>query len=660
MANRVNVDVHVRDLTRPELERMRRGFRRLGQDLDRMVSARTQGNFERLGRSVAETRQNLASLRGVIPDDEFFRLDDAIRRADRQMRRGFGRQTIQSMRQVADAVQEVRDGLTELDRAGRIRPTVDEDGLRTGRRRIVSWLRSLAGLRARVGVDVDESGARRWTRRLSRLLLAPLRGLAGTVGGILQDGIGQGIINGVRAAGPVVGTVLVAAILAALSAVGAALSGILVTALGAAFIGISAVSAAQSKTVKDQWKKTLASLKENFVEVGEPMIPVLTRALKIIEDMADRAAPVLKKAVEDATPATNKFIDGLLEGFERFGEEAFKPIMEAWDVFAPVFGEVWSDFMAELGAAFADMAKLVKEHPTEIAAALRGVLQVIVLIVEAITLLGKAWVLGMSTAGDSLGFVIEAFADLQDAILDTVSKSLHALAFLADIIPGIGDKAKNAAERFDEWKDTATSDLHAMADKAFDFGESLDRANKVRRLDADISSWEFKLQRAREQLKKTTDQKAKAKLEADISDLQNKIQAAQSRLNELNGKTVRSYVYTIYQDIHTSLDQRKKRHGLAHGGVRGLSAAATGGARNNMTLVGEQGPEIVNLAPGSRVRSNSDTRRILRQGDQEGGAGFTLEINSSGSRVDDLIVEVLRRAVKARGGNVQFGVMGRA
>lgn len=50
--------------------------------------------------------------------------------------------------------------------------------------------------------------------------------------------------------------------------------------------------------------------------------------------------------------------------------------------------------------------------------------------------------------------------------------------------------------------------------------------------------------------------------------------------------------------------------GKAAGGIVG---AATGGSRSGTFLVGEQGPELVNLPAGSRVRSNPDTRRMFAE-----------------------------------------------
>jgi TP901 family phage tail tape measure protein len=93
-----------------------------------------------------------------------------------------------------------------------------------------------------------------------------------------------------------------------------------------------------------------------------------------------------------------------------------------------------------------------------------------------------------------------------------------------------------------------------------------------------------------------------------------------------------------------------KAFGFAHGGITG---AATGGPRGALTEVGEHGGELIDLPSGSRVYSHSDTDRIMNSG---GGGGVTrvvLEIKSDGTRFSSLLVEIIREAVRDRGGNVQ-------
>jgi trimeric autotransporter adhesin len=90
------------------------------------------------------------------------------------------------------------------------------------------------------------------------------------------------------------------------------------------------------------------------------------------------------------------------------------------------------------------------------------------------------------------------------------------------------------------------------------------------------------------------------------------------------------------------LKQQIKAHaGHAAGGITG----------SGLVMVGEHGRELVRLSPGSRVYSNGATEGMLSAG---GGSGrVTLEVHSGGSRMDDLIVEIIRKSVRVKGGNVQ-------
>jgi len=65
---------------------------------------------------------------------------------------------------------------------------------------------------------------------------------------------------------------------------------------------------------------------------------------------------------------------------------------------------------------------------------------------------------------------------------------------------------------------------------------------------------------------------------------------------------------------------------------------------------------VVPGAPGSEMLA------ILQAGETvtpAGGGGAVLEIRSGGSQLDDLLVEVLSRAIRRRGGNVQLVLGGR-
>lgn len=87
--------------------------------------------------------------------------------------------------------------------------------------------------------------------------------------------------------------------------------------------------------------------------------------------------------------------------------------------------------------------------------------------------------------------------------------------------------------------------------------------------------------------------------------------------------------------------------GFAHGGVAGQ--AASGGTRSGLTAVGENGPEYLHLPPGTRVRSNPDSRRM-----SAGGSGVAVvQLEWVGSSGGDEFMRWLRKNIRIRGGNVQ-------
>jgi len=97
------------------------------------------------------------------------------------------------------------------------------------------------------------------------------------------------------------------------------------------------------------------------------------------------------------------------------------------------------------------------------------------------------------------------------------------------------------------------------------------------------------------------------------------------------------------------------RKQYAHGGITG--AAETGGIREGMTLVGEGGPELVDLPPGSNVKPAGTTKAMLENAGNSNGRSI-IEIRSDGTKMADLLVEILQKAVRVRGGDVQI-VLGR-
>jgi hypothetical protein len=108
------------------------------------------------------------------------------------------------------------------------------------------------------------------------------------------------------------------------------------------------------------------------------------------------------------------------------------------------------------------------------------------------------------------------------------------------------------------------------------------------------------------------------------------------------GATVRS----ITRDLHAI-----GAAGHAYGGAVGT--AASGGARGGLTLVGENGPELINAAPGSQIYSNADSARMLSGGGGGGGA-MIINLVVDGMIVARAMADPMRKMVLNQyGGNVQ-------
>jgi AraC-like DNA-binding protein len=89
---------------------------------------------------------------------------------------------------------------------------------------------------------------------------------------------------------------------------------------------------------------------------------------------------------------------------------------------------------------------------------------------------------------------------------------------------------------------------------------------------------------------------------------------------------------------------------------KSLEKKATGGPTSGWALVGERGPELVRLPGGSSVIPNGQSMSMM--GGMQQPQPVVLELRSSGNKLDDLLLEILRRAVRVRGGDVQV-VVGR-
>ncbi len=219
-----------------------------------------------------------------------------------------------------------------------------------------------------------------------------------------------------------------------------------------------------------------------------------------------------------------------------------------------------------------------------------------------VPIFGSYLVNSIKLVGIMISSSIKAFGALSRAVVIFVQGALGVFGMFINgaakafgWIPGIGPKLKKAASDFNAFAARVNTALAGIRDKNIHVGIS-------------VAGYE-------------------------------RLAAARKLLNDVQYASAGRYV-----------DQS------AHGGIVG---AATGGVHGGLRWVGEQGPELVNLAPGTQVHSAGDSARMARN--QGGGGEVRVLIDISGG--DSMFEEWLRNRVRILGGgNVQvaFGQKRRA
>ncbi len=145
-------------------------------------------------------------------------------------------------------------------------------------------------------------------------------------------------------------------------------------------------------------------------------------------------------------------------------------------------------------------------------------------------------------------------------------------------------------------------------------------------------------------------------VEAQLSRIRGDIKRAQGSIDSLHGRIIKL-------QLHDEVTARLRQIQAELRATPGLSVTARlvrGGAYQHGTMfVPQTGPALLHKGeivvppgPSERIRRGEQTLGAAGGGAIAGGV-VQLEISSGGSRLDDLLVELLRKSVRAKGGNVQ-------
>lgn len=385
---------------------------------------------------------------------------------------------------------------------------------------------------------------------------------------------------------------------------------------------------------------------EKLTSEGGPVMDSIGRSIEIVGASFEKAAGIVAGGSEDAANSTDQMAEslgslivvtaGVVRGLTKVASvivDVNTEINDAATFLPKLFG--WMDSGADSASAAAPPIRQVG---------------------EAILSAGEA----AGEAGQSMATYGEKMADAADkgrGYFDSqtdVAKSIRAAKkALDDNGKGLGTNTEKQLENRDAISKVGRSLVKAYGDYVALNGEGAQASRIASRNRAEFVRLATQFGLTARQANALADDMGlikdkKIAFYANTHDAAGRIAALKGQIASVKGKTV-------YINVKKNYDSSSPGDAFAHGGIKG---AATGGDRSGMTLVGEHGPELVNLPAGTRVHSNPDTERLLGQG----GAGGTLTVRPvyDRSSEQDLIAalfKVLRWEIaNSYGGDAQLAL----
>lgn len=517
--------------------------------------------------------------------------------------------------------------------------------------------------------------------------------------------MGSSMSKGFSGLAPVLVPVLGGIGAAAAPIIGGAIAGAIIGGAGIGGVVGGVLLAAQNPAVSFAGAQLGETLLKDLGQRASVFIDPIMRGIEMIKSKFGEMGGDFSRIFNNSS----KFLEPLVAGITTMVQKITHGLANLTDIAGPVI-DVISNGFADIGGAIEGMFNDLKDNGVDAAVALDVVFKglevtirilggAINLLVESFGFLAKIGAFGQqaqieyirlsenaklaadankgvshsfeSVAGsaESAAAPVATLGDKLDSIYNTERKLFDATTGAEEAIDRLSESIKKNGKTLDVHTEkgranrTALSHLAAALNgeyKAYEEANGAgEKASRVATKNYDsfihaargLGISEAAAKSYARQLGLLPSQK-NVNFYANTHDAAGRIAALQGQINKIHGKTVEVRVITSGggQKLYASGGGRQAEQ-LAHGGIKG---AASGMIGSGTTMVGEYGPELVDLPPGTRVHSNPDTERMLASARGGGGGATTLIVQSGGSRLDDFLVEILRNAVRVKGaGSVQ-------
>lgn len=476
-----------------------------------------------------------------------------------------------------------------------------------------------------------------------RKSLSGVESVGADVGTKVANSAGSSLADGFREVGAYGTVILGAVLLASAPIIGAAAATGLVLAFGAGLAGLGLMAAFHLKSVQKEFKGFQKFFSGFMKDIGKPFESTWGQIFKTATSVLKTFQPVLKGAFKDfVAPSVTAFVKNLGVAFKALAP-AIRPMAKAFSDLMGAIGPQLPGIFDQMAQALIQLANTVSSNPELFASLVRDALMLVVYGLKLVNVLAqvdkfmnriagtKDIFVGFGTIGMTIAFARVLWGLLKD-LWGYIKRAWKFTISLVDKVSPIARKVRSA--------------ITGIKNKTVHIAQSGASAavSGVGKVTSAIRRFVGKV------------------VHIGVSGVQGAINLVRNLINiikKLAGKVVRvganvfglgavrSLIGAIRGVVSKTVNIVAHKFGFAHGGIVG---AATGGPRSGTIMVGESGPELVDLPAGSRVRSNPDTRAALAGGG--GGDTVRLEVVSGAQdELTKLLVLILRNFVRATKGN---------
>jgi phage-related protein len=210
----------------------------------------------------------------------------------------------------------------------------------------------------------------------------------GGMGGQAGTQMGQNVAGGFASAGPGGMIAKVALALTLLPLAGAAAATGLVLAFGGAFAAIGLAATASNKGVKNKMTDLVTHVKSVTKKIAKPFVKTWNTILDTAKTTFDKLTPQLENAFKIIAPAVSRFVENLgkaLQGFD------FTQLATAFSGLLDAIGPQLPGIIDSISDALKDIADLVADNPDLFGELVSGLIKLIPLALQFITVLAKIY-----------------------------------------------------------------------------------------------------------------------------------------------------------------------------------------------------------------------------------------------------------------------------